>query len=74
MRALQTHAKHENMGVHSPGPAHYSPGTTQVKERAAQYTAGGKAASYFDVFLDPLRQPSPGPVYNTGHMDYKGGK
>lgn len=64
-----SHARKENVGVHSPGPAHYDPGQ---QSKTAAYTCGAKAASYFDAFLDPKQQSSPGPVYNTADMDRHG--
>lgn len=49
--------------VHSPGPAAYSPDTSPTRVAAAEYSLGKKAASYFDLYLDPQRQLSPGPMY-----------
>ena len=51
------------MSIHSPGPFAYSPKQTQTKHTASSFTLAAKAPSYFDTFLDPERQPSPGPVY-----------
>lgn len=59
----QKHAMRENVGVHSPGPAAYSPDTSPTRVAAAEYSLGKKAASYFDLYLDPQRQLSPGPMY-----------
>ena len=69
---MQEHAKHENMTIHSPGPLVYSPKQTMTKLSASAYTLAAKAPSYFDTFLDPERQPSPGPVYNGAGKDRKG--
>uniref|UniRef100_A0A7S0RZR0 Uncharacterized protein n=1 Tax=Chlamydomonas leiostraca TaxID=1034604 RepID=A0A7S0RZR0_9CHLO len=57
------HSRRENVGVHSPGPAAYSPDTSPTRAAAADFTMGKKAPSYFDLYLDPQRQTSPGPVY-----------
>lgn len=57
------HARRENVGVHSPGPAAYSPDTSPTRAAAATYSLGAKAPSYFDIYLDPTRQLSPGPQY-----------
>jgi hypothetical protein len=68
----EVHACHENLGVHSPGPAEYSPSADVVRPAAATYSLGVKAPSYFDSFSDPLRQTSPGPVYEPSVRDHKG--
>uniref|UniRef100_A0A7S3QN89 Uncharacterized protein n=2 Tax=Dunaliella tertiolecta TaxID=3047 RepID=A0A7S3QN89_DUNTE len=57
------HALKENVGVHSPGPARYSPDTSPTRSSPAKYSIAKKAPSYFDAFLDPGRQLSPGPMY-----------
>ena len=69
---VQEHAIHENLAVHSPGPMVYSPKQTVTKQSARAYSLAAKASSYFDLFLDPERQPSPGPVYNNGEKDRRG--
>mmetsp|Transcript_38647 Transcript_38647/g.85983 ORF Transcript_38647/g.85983 Transcript_38647/m.85983 type:complete len:523 (-) Transcript_38647:1004-2572(-) len=66
------HAKRENLNIHSPGPAQYSPDVSPTRSASEAFSLGAKASSYFDVFLDPARQPSPGPIYNTSHMDRRG--
>ncbi len=59
--------------MHSPGPCIYSPeeGVKAVKHSASSYTMPAKGSSYFDAFLDPERQTSPGPLYNSSHLDYR---
>ncbi|KAF5836218.1 hypothetical protein DUNSADRAFT_6230 [Dunaliella salina] len=66
------HALKENVGVHSPGPARYSQDSSPTRTSPAKYSMAKKAPSYFDAFLDPGRQPSPGPVYRptiNSHAD-----
>ena len=70
----QEHSARENVSVQSPGPAAYQPENSPTKERPSAYSLGLKAASYFDVFLDPARQTSPGPVYNASPVTGKGAR
>ena len=60
------------MAIYSPGPFAYSPKQTLTKTAANAHTLALKAPSYFDTFLDPERQPSPGPVYLTSGKDRQG--
>jgi hypothetical protein len=68
------HAMKENQGVHSPGPAVYSPVADATRPKPCAHTLGSKAPSYFDAFLDPRKQHSPGPIYDATHTDKKGGR
>ncbi len=70
------HSMKENMGVHSPGPAAYSPekGKGMTHTSPAHFSLSLKAPSYFDAFLDPTRQTSPGPIYHTGQLDRRGNR
>lgn len=65
----KTHALVSQQGVHSPGPGTYEPDVSPVRTKPSQFSIAPKAASYFDVFSDPHRQVSPGPVYATKELD-----
>lgn len=51
------------------GPGTYEPDVSPTRRSPPKQSMAPKAASYFDVFMDPSRQPSPGPVYLPKERD-----
>ncbi|KAG2433695.1 hypothetical protein HXX76_008065 [Chlamydomonas incerta] len=61
-------AAHEYMGIHSPGPAAYSPELSPTRPAPPAYSSPGRAAR---SWVDP-EERSPGPVYKPADMDRSG--